>query len=227
MRNYNLLWAIWAAWALLVIFYLIDGYARLPLIFYCKLTVALFGAGGVGCLVFLYGIRGKDTMFSFDKNKKTALDAPLERNETERPNERSNRVGAVQTRKDTFIAPGTRFTGRITADAHLTIEGAIDGDVLCENSINVEHSGTVKGEIRAQQVVVDGYVEGRVYAGVIAILAQGTVVGDIFANELSIEKGGVFTGQSNPLGSEEPAYADQASLPCESAASLTSSSESR
>lgn len=207
MRNYNALWFIWGGWALLVTLWLADCYLQLPLAFY-GLTLA----GVAGALALTYGIfllsvnvKRNNTMFSFDKNKKsTSMTVPeddvQERSEVSSPStELVSSVSSVRVRKDTFISLGARLSGTVACDANMTIEGQIEGDVLCDESVKIEHSGTVKGEIRAQQVVINGRVEGRIYASAITILTQGKVVGDIFADELSIEKGGVFTGMSNPL----------------------------
>lgn len=207
MRNYNALWFVWGSWALLVALWLADCYLQLPLAFY-GLTLA--GVAGLTVLaygIFLFSVNviRNNTMFSFDKNKKSL---PLavgendvqERSEVSSPStELVSSVSSVRVRKDTFISLGARLSGTIACDANMTIEGLIEGDLLCDESVKIEHSGTVKGDIRAQQVVINGVVEGRIYASAITILTQGKMVGDIFADELSIEKGGVFTGMSNPL----------------------------
>ncbi|WP_395303185.1 hypothetical protein R0L47_20940 [Pectobacterium polonicum] len=43
MRNYNLLWGIWAIWALLVAVWLMDIYSEFPLRYYGHGVVALHG----------------------------------------------------------------------------------------------------------------------------------------------------------------------------------------
>ncbi|WP_233965773.1 bactofilin family protein [Pectobacterium polaris] len=143
-------------------------------------------------------------MFSFDKNKKDAKE-PQERSEINSSpvispsNELINSVNPVRVKKDTFISQGARMTGSLAVDGNITVEGRVEGDVQCDNTIKVEHTGQVNGEMKSQQIVINGRVEGRIAASVVAILAQGKVFGDIFTDELSIEKGGVFTGQSHPL----------------------------
>ncbi|PWC21569.1 MULTISPECIES: bactofilin family protein [Brenneria] len=149
-------------------------------------------------------------MFSFDKNKKSAAE-PQERSALNSPTELVNSVSPVRVRKDAFISQGARMEGKLAADGDITVEGEIEGDVCCNNTIKVEHSGKVTGELTSQQIIINGRVEGRIYAGSVTILAQGKVVGDIFSDELSIEKGGVFTGKSNPLQAEQRA---QEALAC-------------
>ncbi|MCH5052053.1 bactofilin family protein [Pectobacterium aquaticum] len=143
-------------------------------------------------------------MFSFDKNKKDAKESQERSEINSSPaispsNELINSVNPVRVKKDTFISQGARMTGSLAVDGNITVEGRVEGDVQCDNTIKVEHTGQVNGEMKSQQIVINGRVEGRIAASVVAILAQGTVFGDIFTDELSIEKGGVFTGQSHPL----------------------------
>ncbi|PWC10988.1 hypothetical protein DDT56_20765 [Brenneria corticis] len=142
-------------------------------------------------------------MFSFDKNKKTA-EKSSEMSEINNPAALINSVSPVRVKKDTFISQDAQITGKVEAEGNITVEGHIEGEVLCENTIKVEHIGKIKGEMKSQQIVINGDVEGRIYAGTVAILAQGKMVGEIFSDELSIEKGGVFIGRSNPLTPETP-----------------------
>lgn len=214
MRNYNLLWGLWAVWALLVVIWFIDIYLDLPALDYGQLLAAILGAGIVVLMVFFYNFKRSNPMFSFDKRKKS-VEEPQESSEISNPPELVNSVSPVRVKKDTFIAQGTQLTGKVAADGNITVEGHIEGDVQCENTIRVEHIGKVKGEMKSQQIVINGYVEGRIYAHTVTILAQGKMVGDIFSDELSIEKGGIFLGQSNQLkqgqhSQETLAYAEKA-----------------
>lgn len=228
-RSYNLLWLVWGSWALLVALWLADGYLQLPLTYYGIALASVAAALTLAYGIYLFSIRflsrarRNNTMFSFDKNKKSVLPTPLEneaqhydgqeRDRQERDGQESSEVSSPATelvssvssarvKKDTFISLGARLTGKVACDANMTVEGHIEGDLLCDECVKIEHSGRVNGEIRGQQVVINGVVEGRVYANSITILAQGKVVGDIFADELSIEKGGVFTGMSSILQPE-------------------------
>ncbi|MCL2898007.1 bactofilin family protein [Brenneria tiliae] len=203
MRNYNLLWVLWAAWALLVMVWLADIYLDLPALFYAQALAVALGIGIPALTALYYKAKRNNLMFSFDKNKKTAEKSP-EMSEINNPAALINSVSPVRVKKDTFISQDAQITGKVEAGGNITVEGHIEGEVLCENTIKVEHIGKVKGEMKSQQIVINGDVEGRIYAGTVAILAQGKMTGEIFSDELSIEKGGVFIGQSNPLTPETP-----------------------
>ncbi|MEH2920678.1 polymer-forming cytoskeletal protein [Samsonia erythrinae] len=202
MRNYNLLWGVWAIWALLVIVWLLDVYYDFPLRHYGLVVVAVSGVSAA--LAFFYTVKRKNTMFSFDKNKK-GVKKPQGRSDINSSsdispsNELINSVNPVRVKKDTFISQGARMAGSLAVDGNITVEGQVEGDIQCDDTIKVEHTGQINGEMKSQQIIINGRVEGRVVASVVAILAQGKVFGDIFSDELSIEKGGIFTGQSHPL----------------------------
>ncbi|GKW25574.1 hypothetical protein PEC311524_31680 [Pectobacterium carotovorum subsp. carotovorum] len=217
VRNYNLLWGIWAIWALLVAVWLMDIYSEFPLRYYGHGVVALLAVSAA--IAFFYTVKRNNTMFSFDKNKKDVKE-PQGRSEVNSSpaispsNELINSVNPVRVKKDTFISQGARMTGSLSVDGNITVEGQVEGDVQCDNTVKVEHTGQVNGEIKSQQIVINGRVEGRLAASVVAILAQGKVFGDIFTDELSIEKGGIFTGQSHPLtppaqGQEKLTYVEK------------------
>jgi len=50
--------------------------------------------------------------------------------------------------------------------------------------------------------VVNGLLKGSCYAKTVVIMSRGRIEGEVFATEFSIEKGGVFIGNSHQI--EEP-----------------------
>ncbi|WP_409309142.1 polymer-forming cytoskeletal protein [Pectobacterium sp. B1J-3] len=203
MRNYNLLWGLWAVWALLVVIWLIDICLDVPVQNNGPMLASILGTVGLALGVFFYHFKRNSPVFSFDKSKKAAPSVQ-ENSEISNLPEVVNSISPVRVKKDTFISLGAQLTGRLTVDGNITVEGQVDGDIQCDDTIKVEHSGQVKGEMKSQQITINGHVEGRIVASAVAILAQGKVIGDIFSDELSIEKGGLFTGQSNPLNPQAP-----------------------
>ncbi len=67
----------------------------------------------------------------------------------------------------------------------------------------VAESGRVKGDIFAKQLIVNGIVEGNCRAEHIQILANGRVKGKVWSNNLSIEPGGKFFGETVELPDDE------------------------
>lgn len=67
----------------------------------------------------------------------------------------------------------------------------------------VAESGRVKGEVYAKQLIVNGILEGDCHAEQIQILSNGRVKGKVWSNNLSIEPGGKFFGETAELQEKE------------------------
>ncbi|PVZ83861.1 hypothetical protein C9426_25010 [Serratia sp. S1B] len=151
-------------------------------------------------------------MLSFNKQKKSTNEpTSSELSEQLSPSAESaimadaiDAIKPVRAKKDTFISTGTQFTGMIEAEGNVIVEGRIEGNITCTHSVRIEHSGQVKGEIRAQQIMINGAIEGRCYADSLSIQTKGSMQGDIYADEISIEKGGLFIGQSHLMQKTPP-----------------------
>ncbi|MHC5178303.1 Polymer-forming cytoskeletal [Serratia rubidaea] len=102
----------------------------------------------------------------------------------------------VKAIKDTFVSQGTQLTGTIEGQGNIIVEGVIEGSLTCSHQVRIEPTGHVKGEIHAQHIMINGSVEGSCHADSLTIQPKGHMRGDIFTDEFSIEKGGVFVGQS-------------------------------
>ncbi len=72
-----------------------------------------------------------------------------------------------------------------------------------EGVMVVAESGRVKGEVFAKQLIVNGILEGDCHAEQIQILANGRVKGKVWSNNLSIEPGGKFFGETAELPEKE------------------------
>ena len=100
----------------------------------------------------------------------------------------------------TLIAHNTRIKGDVVFEDQLYVNGAIEGDVLGQNSdtatLVVCEGGYVKGEIRSPNVVIDGTVEGDVYAtGKLELAAKAKVLGNVHYNLMEMQLGSVVNGQ--------------------------------
>lgn len=105
-------------------------------------------------------------------------------------------VVVTAIRKDVFIAQGAHLSGQIEAEGNIVTEGSVDGNITATHQVRVDTGGVVKGDIRAAHIIINGLVTGRCYADAVTLLEQGRIEGDVFTDELSVERGGVFIGQS-------------------------------
>lgn len=100
----------------------------------------------------------------------------------------------------TLIAHNTRIKGDVFFDDQLYVNGVIEGDIVAEANeaatLVVCEGGKVKGEIRAPNVVIDGTVEGDVYAtSKLELAAKAAVLGNVHYNLVEMQLGSVVNGQ--------------------------------
>ncbi len=85
----------------------------------------------------------------------------------------------------------------------LHVDGELNGIIHSESIVVIGKNGNLKGELKADKIVVNGYFEGELEADSLEILTGGVVSGNITIKELAIENGGRFNGTSK-IKEEDP-----------------------
>lgn len=62
--------------------------------------------------------------------------------------------------------------------------------------ITIGTKGKVQGDITAKSFIVNGEFEGTIESDTVEILSKGHIKGTLIYNELTVEKGGSFEGDS-------------------------------
>lgn len=93
-----------------------------------------------------------------------------------------------------FIGPEVVIDGNLTTGAQLHIDGRIDGHVHCGQLIQGA-SGTVAGDIVADEARIAGLVEGTVSAKTLVVEASGRITGDVTYETISIAAGAQIDGR--------------------------------
>lgn len=96
--------------------------------------------------------------------------------------------------------------GNLKTTGDVQIEGVIEGDIRA-HLLTVGEGATVKGEIVADDVVVNGRVVGRVRGLKVRLTSTARVEGDIIHKTIAIESGAHFEGsvqrQDDPLNNSK------------------------
>ena len=112
----------------------------------------------------------------------------------------------------TLIAANTEVCGDVHFINQLYINGHVKGNIIAEAdtdaTVVVSEEGSVAGEIRVPNVVVNGSVEGNVYATSRMELAQNAEVkGNVYYKLIEMQLGAMVDGQlvhDETLGAEQP-----------------------
>jgi cytoskeletal protein CcmA (bactofilin family) len=99
--------------------------------------------------------------------------------------------------KESVIATGLTFEGKIEGSGHVRISGRFKGDVHVDGTLTVEAGAHLAGAVRAGAVVVAGEIEGNIEGAQRVELHQsGIVNGDISAGSLTVADGARMRGKA-------------------------------
>ena len=110
----------------------------------------------------------------------------------------------------TLVAANTEISGDVHFQDQLYINGHVKGNVFAdadgEATVVVSEEGTVSGEIRVPNVIINGTVEGNIYAIVQLELApKAKVKGNVYYKLIEMQLGAMVDGQlvhDEKLGAE-------------------------
>jgi cytoskeletal protein CcmA (bactofilin family) len=100
------------------------------------------------------------------------------------------------------IAASVNILGCLQTDGEVQVDGQINGDVRCGH-LTVGKTGTIIGDISADEVVIRGIVKGAIRVGRVIIQDGAHVESDICHDKLTIEEGVYFKGCSTPNDPKE------------------------
>jgi cytoskeletal protein CcmA (bactofilin family) len=104
-----------------------------------------------------------------------------------------------------LVAPGTEIRGNLVFTDGLRVDGVIIGDVRSNEDnpsiLVVSESAHITGEIHADHVIINGHVQGPVYANeLLELQPKARIEGDVHYKALEMHQGATITGQLRPMG---------------------------
>lgn len=94
-----------------------------------------------------------------------------------------------------YIAHGTTVEGKITGGTSVGIDGLVKGEINVSSKVIVGETGEIKGNIRADDVIIAGKISGNLEArNILEAQPTGQIFGDINASRLVIADGVLFEG---------------------------------
>ena len=109
------------------------------------------------------------------------------------------------------LSSDLHVTGNLKTTGDIQVEGTIEGDIRA-HLLTIGEGATVKGEVIADDVVINGRIVGRVRGLKVRLTSTARVEGDIIHKTIAIESGAHFEGsvrrQDDPLN-PKPQHAGQ------------------
>ncbi len=104
----------------------------------------------------------------------------------------------LQETRINIVAEGTRIEGQVVFDQISRIYGVLVGEVRAKagSTLILSESSVVEGNIEADTLIIEGFVQGDVSAITKVIVSRtGRIVGNIKTASLSLEFGAYFEGR--------------------------------
>jgi len=97
---------------------------------------------------------------------------------------------------ETIIGASIKVKGNFQGQGDIVVEGTLEGSLKTDSSIFIGDQAKIIANIESKDCIVNGEIHGNLkIKNYLAIGATAKIYGDIQYNELSIEKGGIVSGQ--------------------------------
>ena len=97
---------------------------------------------------------------------------------------------------DSVLGPTLKFKGELSAEEDLLILGSVEGSIHHTAQLTIGEEGSIKADIQAERITVDGTVVGNLTATSSVCVRDGAdVKGDIYAPTVSLYEGCRFKGK--------------------------------
>jgi cytoskeletal protein CcmA (bactofilin family) len=97
---------------------------------------------------------------------------------------------------ETIIGPSVKVKGNFHGQGNIIIEGQVEGSVKTDKYLLVGEKAKITASVEAGEAKIAGNITGNIIIkGYLEITATAEINGDINAQEISIEKGGVVNGR--------------------------------
>jgi cytoskeletal protein CcmA (bactofilin family) len=103
------------------------------------------------------------------------------------------------------LGPRDSLVGTLTVDGDVRIEGTLDGEVTATGEVNVHTTGTARAQIAANDIVINGSVDGSSVAKDLVSIGESAVVtGEVRAARLRVDEGASINATISMNPSDAP-----------------------
>lgn len=91
------------------------------------------------------------------------------------------------------LVQGTLVEGTVKSESDIRIDGTIKGKLICDAKIIIGPGGSIEGEIKCKNAVIEGKFQGNLeVAELLNIRESASVSGDVVTNKLIVQSGAAF-----------------------------------
>jgi cytoskeletal protein CcmA (bactofilin family) len=106
----------------------------------------------------------------------------------------------------TILTSSCHFSGKLYCRGASRIGGKIEGQIISEGLLIIEEEAVITAEIKADEAIIQGRVEGKLQAtSRVELCASSRFDGDIVTPVLIVREGAQFNGHSTMVKAEEAA----------------------
>jgi len=117
------------------------------------------------------------------------------------------------TRLDTLIGQNTHIKGDISFSGGLRIDGTVTGNIQAtgdeDSALTLSEQGTLEGEIKVPNIIINGTIIGNIYSSEhIELAPKAKIKGNVYYNLLEMAMGSKVNGQMINVIKEDDAILD-------------------
>lgn len=91
------------------------------------------------------------------------------------------------------LVKGTVVEGIVTSENDIRVDGVIKGTLTCKAKVIIGPSGSIQGDVRCQNAMIEGRFEGKLFVeDLLSVKETAHVVGDITTDKLLVQPGAIF-----------------------------------
>lgn len=95
-----------------------------------------------------------------------------------------------ESRGIVVLGPRDSLVGTLTVDGDVRIEGTLEGEVTATGEVSVHSTGTARAQIAANDIVINGTVDGSAVAkDFISVGERAVVTGEVRSARLRVDEG--------------------------------------
>lgn len=118
---------------------------------------------------------------------------------------RNGSVAPVNPNAFNSLVQGTVVEGTVRSESDIRVDGLIKGKLFCDAKVVIGPTGSIEGEIRCANAVIEGKFEGTiVVTELLNVRENASVSGEVTTGKLLVQSGAVFNVTCN-MGGQAPA----------------------